>query len=234
MATIISSPSSSVYNSKHFLTTSAHDTYPTFHTRPNQQSMPHAHNGFSAFSHGHGYARSSSLASSSTSWRTRAAAPALEPAPAPIPRITPFKRSQKAFTSTSRHRHSASQSSSSDESTASWRSSDASALNHTATHSASVPAATASESAPSSRPGIYSLSELMSLEASPLVGLDPEAQAIVDDFVAHHIYRRPQGRSQRGRRNGNGSGGARRAESGSGRSSPRSSMDADSEGDESH
>lgn len=144
MATIISSPSSSVYNSKHFLTTSAHDTYSTFHTRPNQQSMPHAHNGFSAFSHGHGYARSSSLASSSTSWRTRAAAPALEPAPAPIPRITPFKRSQKAFTSTSRHRHSASQSSSSDESTASWRSSDASALNHTATHSASVPAATAS------------------------------------------------------------------------------------------
>lgn len=91
-------------------------------------------------------------------------------------------------------------------------------------------------SAPASKQGIYSMSELMSLESSPLVGLTPESQAIVDEFVAHHVYRRPQGPSSGGRGTGHGSRGARRATtervgSGSGSNSPRSSTDAESDGD---
>jgi hypothetical protein len=41
-------------------------------------------------------------------------------------------------------------------------------------------------------PIVYSVVELLQLSASPLVGISAEAQLIVDDLVAHHVWRRGQ------------------------------------------
>jgi hypothetical protein len=45
---------------------------------------------------------------------------------------------------------------------------------------------------------VYSIAELLRLSTSPLVGINKESQAVVDDLVAHHVWRRgPQSRQQR-------------------------------------
>jgi hypothetical protein len=45
---------------------------------------------------------------------------------------------------------------------------------------------------------VYSIQELLRLSASPLVGITQESQAVVDDLVAHHVWRRgPQSRPSR-------------------------------------
>jgi hypothetical protein len=49
-----------------------------------------------------------------------------------------------------------------------------------------------------SSPFVYSIPELLRLSASPLVGIPQESQAVVDDLVAHHVWRRgPQSRPSR-------------------------------------
>lgn len=45
---------------------------------------------------------------------------------------------------------------------------------------------------------VYSIAELLRLSTSPLVGINKESQAVVDDLVAHHVWRRgPQSRLRR-------------------------------------
>ena len=41
-----------------------------------------------------------------------------------------------------------------------------------------------------SSPLVYSVVELLRLSSSPLVGISKESQVIVDDLVAHHVWRR--------------------------------------------
>jgi hypothetical protein len=52
---------------------------------------------------------------------------------------------------------------------------------------------------------IYTVADLLRLSASPLVGISAESQAVVDDLVAHHVWRRgPQlGTPKAGRRHRN-------------------------------
>jgi hypothetical protein len=55
-----------------------------------------------------------------------------------------------------------------------------------------------------SSPYVYSAAELLRLSASPLVGISRESKDIVDDLVAHHVWRRgAQTGSRRGRRGNN-------------------------------
>ena len=51
-------------------------------------------------------------------------------------------------------------------------------------------------------PVVYSATELLRLSASPLVGISKKSQDIVDDLVAHHVWRRgaQSGSPRRGRR----------------------------------
>ena len=37
---------------------------------------------------------------------------------------------------------------------------------------------------------VYTVADLLRLSASPLVGISAESQAVVDDLVAHHVWRR--------------------------------------------
>lgn len=47
---------------------------------------------------------------------------------------------------------------------------------------------------------VYNIADLLRLSASPLVGISAESQAVVDDLVAHHVWRRgPHGRRRRNR-----------------------------------
>ncbi|KAH9051795.1 hypothetical protein EDB87DRAFT_1836191 [Lactarius vividus] len=49
---------------------------------------------------------------------------------------------------------------------------------------------------------VYNIADLLRLSASPLVGISAESQAVVDDHVAHHVWRRgPQSGTGRRRRN---------------------------------
>ncbi|KAI9431916.1 hypothetical protein H4582DRAFT_2001336 [Lactarius indigo] len=49
---------------------------------------------------------------------------------------------------------------------------------------------------------VYNIADLLRLSASPLVGISAESQAVVDDLVAHHVWRRgPQSGTPRRRRN---------------------------------
>jgi hypothetical protein len=49
-----------------------------------------------------------------------------------------------------------------------------------------------------SSPFVYTIAELLRLSASPLVGINKESQAVVDDLVAHHVWRRgPRSRPPR-------------------------------------
>ena len=41
-----------------------------------------------------------------------------------------------------------------------------------------------------SSPLVYSIADLLRLSSSPLVGISKESQIIVDDLVAHHVWRR--------------------------------------------
>ncbi|KAI9511021.1 hypothetical protein F5148DRAFT_433570 [Russula earlei] len=41
-----------------------------------------------------------------------------------------------------------------------------------------------------SAPFVYSFAELLRLSLSPLVGISKESQVVVDDLVAHHVWRR--------------------------------------------
>jgi hypothetical protein len=41
-----------------------------------------------------------------------------------------------------------------------------------------------------SPPSVYSVAELLHLSTSPLVGISKESQGIVDDLVAHYVWRR--------------------------------------------
>ena len=48
---------------------------------------------------------------------------------------------------------------------------------------------------------VYSPADLLRLRASPLVGLSEKSQAVVEDLVAHHVWRR--GPHQEGKRRRN-------------------------------
>jgi len=64
---------------------------------------------------------------------------------------------------------------------------------------------------------VYTASDLLRLKDSPLVGLSAKSQAIVDDLVAHHVWRR--GPHQEGKRRRNRGISKQRSSSGSSTSS---------------
>ncbi len=37
---------------------------------------------------------------------------------------------------------------------------------------------------------VYSITDLLRLSASPMVGISAESKAVVEDLVAHHVWRR--------------------------------------------
>ena len=68
---------------------------------------------------------------------------------------------------------------------------------------------------------VYSIGDLLKLSTSPLVGISEESQAVVDDLVAHHVWRRgPQsGTPKAARRRKNGGSSKQRSSSPSSSSS---------------
>ncbi|KAI0058764.1 hypothetical protein BV25DRAFT_1840796 [Artomyces pyxidatus] len=161
MAAVISSSSAfHTPHSRHFLSPHA-----IVH-RPHNDVQPAHHNGFEAFAmHHHGHhphTRTPSPASNSSSWREHGPVPLIEQ-----PRTT--------SRSPSHSRKSSEQ----------WRSPS---REHRVT-----PAATAvpKDSIPSTHaPGVYSASDLLRLATSPLVGVSAESQAVLEDLVAHNVWRR--------------------------------------------
>lgn len=54
----------------------------------------------------------------------------------------------------------------------------------------SPPSAASDPRLRNSSPFVYSIAELLRLSASPLVGIGKESQIVLDDLVAHHVWRR--------------------------------------------
>jgi hypothetical protein len=170
------------------------DSFAAFHQH--RGSAPASHSPrkpFVAFApYHHSGANSPSAAAS---WR-HSEPQVVVPQPAPV--RTPSYKYRRSGLS-----HSRTPSTSSEASSTSWRSQDRSP---TATTSADV---TESPSGPdhlkASSPLVYSAAELLWLSASPLVGIKKESQDIVDDLVAHHVWRRgaQSGSPRTGRRRNN-------------------------------
>ncbi|KAI0049886.1 hypothetical protein FA95DRAFT_1677213 [Auriscalpium vulgare] len=89
---------------------------------------------------------------------------------------------------------------SSEDSTGSWNARSRSLVGVPVEHTGAVQDATASSR------GIYSVGDLLALSASPLVGVDADTQAVLNDFVAHHVWRRGPGASSSSRRTRRGKG----------------------------
>jgi hypothetical protein len=171
MATLVAH--SSVDSSSH-LFAPHRDTFAAFHQY--HGSAGSHRNPFKAFAlHHHSGANPRSTAAS---WRHS------EPqtvARAPAPVDTPSPKCRRSGPS-----HSRTPSTSSEASSISWRS-------HV--HSPAVTRLDVTEEPrgtdlKASPPLVYSIGELIQLSASPLVGISKESQDIVDDLVAHHVWRR--------------------------------------------
>jgi hypothetical protein len=179
-----------------------HGGFATFHHQPHhvpQYRAPAAvqhHNPFEAFSpHHHSGAKSASTA---VSWRH---SESVDRAPAPAPITTrPTPKHRRGAPS-----HSRTPSTSSEASSGSWRERSRSPAVATVELQ---PAATQPKPNTSTVP-VYSIADLLRLSNSPLVGISEESQAVVDDLVAHHVWRRgPQSgtpKPSRRRRNGGSS-----------------------------
>ncbi|KAI0042604.1 hypothetical protein FA95DRAFT_1564183 [Auriscalpium vulgare] len=154
----------------------------------------HGHNPFEAFAPRH----HSSAAQTTPSWRShdRLQVPA-------------------AFRASGSRSHSRA---SSEDSTGSWRARSRSPVVVPVEHTAAVSNVTASSRR------MYSVEDLLALSASPLVGVDAGAQAALDDFVAHHVWRRGPSASSSSRSR------PRRGQGRSPSKSQESTTDGDSEG----
>ncbi|KAN0123132.1 hypothetical protein V8E52_003085 [Russula decolorans] len=184
---------SSVHSSSDFLAPHR-DTFAAFHQhRGSAPVSPSPRNPFDAFGpHHHNSAKSRSAGAS---WRhsepqvvVRQAAPVRVPSPK-------YRRPGVS--------HSRTPSTSSEASITSWRSHDRSAAAATRTEVKEDPSGP--QHLESSLPRVYSAAELLRLSASPLVGISKESQDIVDDLVAHHVWRRgaQSGSPRTGRRRNN-------------------------------
>lgn len=169
---------SSVHSSSHLLGPHR-DTFAAFHQHRGSAPASHsARNPFNAFGpHQHGSPNSRSAAAS---WRH------------PEPQVV-VRQPAPARTASAKYRrpgptHSRTPSTSSEASSTSWRSHDRSAATATKADVTEVPSGPHNSKA--SSPFVYSAAELLRLSASPLVGISKESQDIVDDLVAHHVWRR--------------------------------------------
>jgi len=187
MATVVAAPASAPH----------HNGFAAFHHQQHQlpqyrvPAVVH-HNPFEAFAPRHHSGAKS--ASAATSWRHTEP---VERAPVPVPTRTPPKNRRGSPT------HSRTPSTTSSEaSSSSWR--DRSRSPAVATVELQ-PAAVQQPKPTASGIPVYSFAELLGLSASPLVGIGAESKAVVDDLVAHHVWRRgPQsGASKGGKRRRN-------------------------------
>ncbi|KAI0266169.1 hypothetical protein BC834DRAFT_875730 [Gloeopeniophorella convolvens] len=175
------------FHANHFLAPH-HSGFAAFHHQ-HRGSAPAPHNPFEAFApHRHGGARSPAAA---TSWRHTES---VERAPAPAAARAPSPKRRSGGPS-----HSRTPSTSSEASSGSWRSHSRSpAVSPVELH----PVAQHSNEPKPSAAFVYSATDLLRLSASPLVGINAESRAIVDDLVAHHVWRRgPQTGGPKTRRN---------------------------------
>ncbi|KAI0280914.1 hypothetical protein BGY98DRAFT_1095217 [Russula aff. rugulosa BPL654] len=163
-----------VHSSSHYL--AAHrDTLPAFHQHRGSAPVRKAFDAFA--SHHHSGANSRSAAAS---WRhSEPQAVVRQPAPARTP-SPKYRRSGLS--------HSRTPSTSSEASSTSWRSHDRSPAPATKADVTEEPSSRDHLKATS--PVVYSATELLRLSASPLVGISKKSQDIVDDLVAHHVWRR--------------------------------------------
>ncbi|KAI0044016.1 hypothetical protein FA95DRAFT_1574752 [Auriscalpium vulgare] len=120
------------------------------------------HNGFEAFSHRHGHARGHR--------QTRS------PSPASV--TASWRVHAPAEPS---HAHTPSED---------WRAHSHSRVPHTVSPATAVVPLPKDVRSASPAPAVYSATELLRLASSPLVGLSDESQAVVEDLVAHHVWRR--------------------------------------------
>jgi hypothetical protein len=199
-----------------------HGGFTAFHPQPHhvpQYRAPAAvqhHNPFEAFaSRHHSGAKSASTA---VSWRH---SESVDRAPAPAPITTrPTPKHRRGAPS-----HSRTPSTSSEASSGSWRERSRSpAVATVELQSAAAQPKPNSKSISfswvfqgcdlqsivlASTVPVYSIADLLRLSNSPLVGISEESQAVVDDLVAHHVWRRgPQSgtpKPSRRRRNGGSS-----------------------------
>jgi hypothetical protein len=193
MAAVLAPSPSSVYSSSHFLAP-RRDTFGTFHQhRGSTPASQSPRKPFDAFApHHHSGANSRSAAAS---WR-HSEPEVVVRQPAPV--RTPSPKYRRPGLS-----HSRTPSTSSEASSASWRSHDRSPA--AATRADVTGGPIGPQQLKASSPFVYSAAELLQLSASPLVGISKESQDIVDDLVAHHVWRRgaQSGSPRTGRRRNN-------------------------------
>jgi len=152
------------------------DNFAAFHQQPHPRGPALLnHNPFEAFApHHHSGAHSRSAAAS---WRHS------EPVPrVPVPSRTPSPKNRRAGPSHSRIP-------SVEASTISWRLHPPSP-GATKVDVRQEPNASSNPRSKVSTPFVYSVAELLQLSASPLVGISKESQLIVDNLIAHHVWRR--------------------------------------------
>ncbi|KAH9959935.1 hypothetical protein BC827DRAFT_1155986 [Russula dissimulans] len=155
------------------------DNFAAFHRQPHPRGPALLdHNPFEAFAPHH---HSSTHSRSTTaSWRHSKPVPR-----APVPSRTPSPKNRRAGPSHSRIP-------SAEASTISWRLHRPSpgATKVDVPQEPDVSIASSNPRSKVSTPFVYSVAELLQLSASPLVGISKESQIIVDNLVAHHVWRR--------------------------------------------
>jgi len=151
--------------------TSVHSASHAFHQHPHHRGPAASHrNPFEAFAPHHHSGPNSR--SASASWRHSESV-----VRAPVVSRTPSPKYRRSGPS-----HSRTPSTSSETSNTSWR---------LQIHSPTPKPDASSDLHPKvSSPFVYSIAELLRLSASPLIGISKESQVIVDDLVAHHVWRR--------------------------------------------
>ncbi|KAF8502705.1 hypothetical protein F5888DRAFT_1113761 [Russula emetica] len=173
---------SSVHSSSHLL--AAHrDTFAAFHQHRGLAPASHSpRKEFDAFAARHH--SSAKSRSEAASWR-QSEPQAVVRQPAPV--RTPSPKSRRSGLS-----HSRTPSTSSEASSTSWRSHDRSqaAATQAAATRADVTEEPSGPQLKASSPFVYSAAELLRLSASPLVGISKESQDVVDELVAHYVWRR--------------------------------------------
>jgi len=178
-------PPSSVHSSSH-LFAPHRDTFTAFH---------HGSAAFAPHPHYNSSAKSRSVAAS---WR-HFEPQAVTRAPAPVD--TTSLKSRR-----SRPSHSRTASASSEASSTSWR---LHIRSPTVTRVNVKEEPSGPHQLRASSPFVYSVAELLHLSASPAVGISRESQDIVDDLVAHYVWRRGAQSGKGQRRNNRGTSGPR-------------------------
>ncbi|KAH8985753.1 hypothetical protein EDB86DRAFT_2320850 [Lactarius hatsudake] len=186
-----------------------HNGFAAFHQSPYRAPAAVQHNPFGAFAPRHHSGAKSP--SGAASWRH---SESVDRTPIVARTTTPkYRRGGPS--------HSRTPSTSSEASSSSWRERSVS------------PAVATIELQPATEPKpkepkvpVYNIADLLRLSASPLVGISAESQAVVDDLVAHHVWRRgPHSGAGRRRRNRGTSNQRSSSRSSTSRSSTSSTID---------